>query len=250
MKKIKSLPFAFLFICTFANLHTFAQQSLNAGGNNATSTSGSVSYSIGQISYQEHSGVNGSRLEGVQLPHEVTGVISVTSVTLNKTRDTLSPDQSLQLYASILPENATNQNVTWASSNVSVATVNSSGNVTALSEGSTTITVTTQDGNHSAICEIVVVQTSGIKDYDGIALDCQLYPNPTTDVVHLRITNYETGSTTMQYVLTDLTGKQIRQQRIVSEHTEISMSNLQQGIYLLNIIVNNQLAKAFKIVKN
>ena len=53
---------------------------------------------------------------------------------------------TLQFYAQVLPANATSKNVTWDTSNVSVATINANGLVTAQSQGEAIITVTTDDG--------------------------------------------------------------------------------------------------------
>ena len=53
-------------------------------------------------------------------------------------------------------DNATNKDVTWTSSNSTVATV-SEGTVSAISLGTTTITVTTKDGNKTASCTVNVI---------------------------------------------------------------------------------------------
>ena len=63
---------------------------------------------------------------------------------------------SAQLKAIISPANATNKTVTWKSSNSSVATVDKNGKVTAVSNGTANITVTTQDGNKTATCKLTV----------------------------------------------------------------------------------------------
>ena len=85
----------------------------------------------------------------------VKAIVNVTSVSLNKTTASLTEGESLTLTASINPSNATNKNVTWKSSNTSVATV-SNGKVTAVKAGSATITVTTKDGNKTATCSVTV----------------------------------------------------------------------------------------------
>ena len=83
--------------------------------------------------------------------------IPVTSVTLNQTEAELGLGETLQLTATVLPENALNKTLTWTSSNISVATVND-GLITAVGKGTATITATTQDGTSlSATCEISVV---------------------------------------------------------------------------------------------
>jgi uncharacterized protein YjdB len=59
------------------------------------------------------------------------------------------------LSCAILPENATNQNISWASSNSAVVTA-AGGQLTALKKGSATITVTSEDGKRKAICKVTV----------------------------------------------------------------------------------------------
>ena len=82
---------------------------------------------------------------------------AVAKITLNKTSATLSPVDTLTLKATVTPSNATNKAVTWKSSNTKVATVSSSGKVTAKAAGTTTITCTAKDGSgKSAACKITV----------------------------------------------------------------------------------------------
>jgi len=84
-----------------------------------------------------------------------TPTISVTGVSFNKSRDTLAIGQTLLLEPIFQPEDATNQNVDWVSNADTIATV-VNGTVTGLSLGSARIIVTTQDGNHTGTCQIVV----------------------------------------------------------------------------------------------
>lgn len=92
--------------------------------------------------------------------------VAVESVTLNPTTLTLEKGSTGTLTATVAPQNATNNTVTWSSSNPEVATV-ANGTVTAVSAGTATITVTTADGNHKATCTVTVtpktVPVSGIQ---------------------------------------------------------------------------------------
>ena len=78
-------------------------------------------------------------------------------VKLNKTSQTIEKGSTVSLTATVNPSNATNKGVTWTSSNTKVATVNSTGKVTAIDSGSATITVKTKDGNKTASCKITVI---------------------------------------------------------------------------------------------
>ena len=81
--------------------------------------------------------------------------VPASSVTLNKSTLELAIGGSEQLSATVLPENTTDKSVTWASSDNSIATVDTNGNVTAVSVGSGTITVSC--GEVTANCEVTVI---------------------------------------------------------------------------------------------
>ena len=87
--------------------------------------------------------------------------LSVKGITLNKTALTLKIDAEETLTYSIFPSNASNTNVTWASSDETVATVNN-GLVKALKPGTATITVTTLENNETATCELNVTASDPI----------------------------------------------------------------------------------------
>ena len=87
--------------------------------------------------------------------------IHPTGVTLNKTELSLTVGSSEQLTATVAPAEADNKSVTWTSSNPAVATVDASGNVTAVGTGTATITVTTADGGRTATCTVTVRSNSG-----------------------------------------------------------------------------------------
>ena len=97
---------------------------------------------------------------------EVTVIVPVTGISLNKTTTSINVNETETLVATITPENATNKNITWTSSDETVAKVDNTGLVTMLKDGTATITVKTEDGDFTASCEI-----TGIIPITNITLD-------------------------------------------------------------------------------
>ena len=85
-------------------------------------------------------------------------VVPVAEITLSSTSMDLLIGQTGQLTTTILPDNATYKGLIWTSSDESVATVDVTGKVTAVSIGTISITAHSSDGKKSASCEVIVLQ--------------------------------------------------------------------------------------------
>ncbi len=86
-----------------------------------------------------------------------TSVVSVEDVTLAPASTTLATGETVQLVATITPADATNTDVTWSTTDEEIASVSTTGLVTAgTKSGTATITVETVDGNKTATAEIIV----------------------------------------------------------------------------------------------
>ena len=103
--------------------------------------------------------VNGGELKG-NVPQ--SGVVyKVTEVKLDKDSLSLEVGDTATLTATITPSNATNKAVEWKSDDTSVATVDTSGKVTAIKAGTATITATAADGSgEKATCAVTVTAPS------------------------------------------------------------------------------------------
>ena len=82
---------------------------------------------------------------------------AVTGVTIEPSEAELTVGSSTKLTATVLPENATNKNVIYSVDDESILSVDQDGNVTGLSLGTATATVTTEDGGFTASAEINVI---------------------------------------------------------------------------------------------
>ena len=87
----------------------------------------------------------------------------ISKLILNKTSATMNPGDTLKLSATIVPEGL-NLNVNWSGNNNDVATIDSAGNITALSEGQTEITA--ECGGKTARVMITVIKTDAEKNND------------------------------------------------------------------------------------
>jgi hypothetical protein len=138
------------------------QEVIPATGGNATGAGGSVSYTVGQIASSAFSGSNGTIIQGVQQPYEISVVTAI------------------------------------------------------------------EDAGENIIESIV-------------------YPNPTRGRIRLIVESGDNDH--LRYRLYDINGVLLRDKKIESRETEITMENLSASVYLLKLIKNNKEAKVFKIVK-
>ena len=139
-----------------------AQKTIPASGGDATSTSGSVSYSVGQVFYTTNTGDNGSVAQGVQQPYEISII-------------------------------------------------------------------------------------DGIEEASNILLNCSAYPNPTTDILVLKVESYDLSN--LSYKLYNLGGQLLDGEIIISNETSLSLLNQAPGTYILKILDSEKEVKTFKIVK-
>lgn len=111
---------------------------------------GTTFYYVGRVEH-DFTLSNASGIVTIQ-----TRPVPVTGFSLDKTTaDVKTGDETLTLTPVFTPENATNKNVTWSSSDESVATVQN-GVVSLLKKGVVTITAATEDGNYKASCVITI----------------------------------------------------------------------------------------------
>ena len=89
---------------------------------------------------------------------DITVEKAVSGVRVDKSKVRLELDRAINLTATIYPSDANNKNVTWISSNNSVATVDPYGKVTAVGQGEATITARTEDGGYSESCYVTVIK--------------------------------------------------------------------------------------------
>ncbi|MFM7023985.1 MAG: T9SS type A sorting domain-containing protein [Flavobacteriales bacterium] len=108
-------------------------------------------------------------------------------------------------------------------------------------------------GTHYYVCtphasmgmkaQIIVQAPTGFNEKSSTALS--IYPNPVSDQVSIKSGKSNFGTS---FFLFDLTGRQVHAGKLVNEYTTIDMSQLQSGVYFLQ--VGTEAKQTFKVIKN
>lgn len=160
--------------------------------------------------------------------------IAVTGIKLDATSKTLAVGESFTLKATVEPANADNKKVRWSSSNSTIASVDKDGKVQALQAGTCKITVTTDDGDYTADCEITVSIATGI---DEILAANRIYSESGQIIIE--------PTASLEVWITDMTGKIVYRSRI-TDKTQVTVYG---GLYLVRLVENDKMATVKVIVK-
>lgn len=162
----------------------------------------------------------------------VEAPIEVTGVTLNKTTMTLAKKGDKEkLTATVVPEGALNKNVTWLSNDPSIAAVSDAGVVTAVGDGVATITVTTEENEHTATCTVTVGSISPNAVSKAELLPLTLYPNPVTNgQLVIDSEQWQDGESVEVY---NLSGALVA--KYTGKQTSINISQLPAGTYVVKV---------------
>ena len=154
--------------------------------------------------------------------------IPVTGVSLSHTALSHTKGDTKTLIATVVPDNATNKNVTWKSSNETIVTV-SDGTITAKAAGSASITATTEDGGFTASCTVTVTPVTNAETIDKPL--AKLYPNPTDGRFILHFETQGTHSIT----IATMSGAILLRQTVNDRMVQMDISSYPAGIYLVMI---------------
>ena len=95
----------------------------------------------------------------------VDGYIPATAIAISPATLSVTPGWQQKLVAQFTPENATNQEIVWTSSDNTVVNVDKNGNIVALKSGTANITATS--GSLSATCAVTVAEDSSYQNQTG-----------------------------------------------------------------------------------
>lgn len=116
-----------------------------------SSSSSSSKSSTSSSSSSSKSSTSKSQSSSTQTTTTVPSTVAVTGIQINENIESLEVGKSKIITATITPSNATDKSITWKSSDESIATVNTSGEITAKKSGTVNITASSSNGKTSTI---------------------------------------------------------------------------------------------------
>jgi hypothetical protein len=160
---------------------------------------------------------------------QVYEYVAVTGVSVVPVSDTLEIGDTLELITTISPTYASIQEVSYSCSDTLVATVSSSGILTAVGEGTATVTITTSEGDFTEMCSIIVMSES-LSTISIPLKDVALFPNPAHE--YFTLSNLPSGAT---ITLINSIGSVVASYVSYGDQLIISTSGIGSGSYLIRI---------------
>ncbi|WP_185965501.1 beta strand repeat-containing protein [Flavobacterium zepuense] len=169
--------------------------------------------------------------------------VEVTAITISTEDDVpatiTTAAGTLQLIATITPSNATDTTVTWSITEGSeFATIDADGLVTAVANGTITVTATSANGVTDTFEVVINIPTTGLGDVSITMFS--VYPNPTNGVLNISASQEITGYTVYC---------NLGQQVTAGKGSQINLQGVQNGMYLVQVTFNGGANKTVKVIK-
>lgn len=158
--------------------------------------------------------------------------VLITGISLDGNTEMLTGD-SQTLIATINPDTATAQNLTWVSSNTELATVDANGVVNALAAGSVTITATSPDGTD--ISDSIDIDITTVLSTSEALSDLLIYPNPTQQYLSISLPEQVKKAS---FSITSLLGNTVLNGEL-DVNNSLDVSTFQRGVYFITIKVGD-----------
>ncbi len=174
-----------------------------------------------------------------------TDDVPVESISVFPAVVNLTVEGTQRLLVSVKPRTATNKTATWAvTSGADIVSVDGTGLVRALKEGTATVTATV--GGKTATCTVTVTKPIVPQAVeDAVLASVVVAPNPFA--AQLRIVNPE--GITLRYELVTLTGNVVRAGAVDSTETVVDTEALPAGLYFVRLTGQNGAKRGERVVK-
>jgi acid phosphatase type 7 len=165
---------------------------------------------------------------------KVISPVAVTGVVVSEKAKTMVTGTTSTITATVSPSDAANQNVTWSSTDATIADV-ADGTITAKEAGEVSIIVTTADGAMKDTCKLTVTPaTTSIQDNE--LQEVTVSPNPTTGTIHIAVSD---GSIIKYIEIVRAIGQSVTTQKVNNNAVDMDLSEYSKGSYFVIIHTND-----------
>ncbi len=238
----------------FFSLFSLAQEGFVPVGEDASSGSGSVSYSIGQLAYQAYNPTGHIIIEGLQQPYTISGPLPVSILYFNATK---CLNKTVNLNWSTT--NEVNNDYFIIERSKDGLNFDSLKMVSAIGNSTTRMDYSSFDDNpFDGYSYYRLKQVDRDKQitytrieriyFEDTDLLTTIWPNPARDFVQVKISGEI--NKIWAYKLFDINGKSLEERVILSNITLINLINKSQGTYILQIVKAGKIIQSFKIIKS
>lgn len=162
--------------------------------------------------------------------------VAVSGLIISPSKANMAVGENLKITATIIPVDAGNQQIIWSSIPDSVASVDSSGKVSALRAGRASIVATSADGNFTDSCSVSVEDSFTSMQGRFNEGSLVVYPNPSNGELHISFSNALSEASVLELI--DLSG-QVVQSSVLEiggqNHKLILENQISPGVYILKI---------------
>lgn len=197
----------------------------------------------GDITYMDYA-YNSTAHAAINTGDQGSPVVLVNSISIMGGNEITTANGTLQLSASILPVNASDDTYTWSVTNgTGTATISPTGLLTATTDGTVTVTATANDasGITGTLDVTISNQTIGLEENNNKEL-ISFYPNPVKDFIR-----FESKSISKAQIYS-MNGNLVLESENITNNT-LSLQELKQGVYLLVLSDSKGIQNQSKLIK-
>ena len=203
----------------------------------------------GNVTYKDYA-YNSTAGQPITAGDMGSPVVLVSSIMISSQGGVSSIDTkggTLQMYAAVLPTNATDQTYTWSVVNGSgSATISNTGLLTAVSDGNVTVKATANDASATEGTMVISIsnQTVGFENNENLNISC--YPNPAHDMLFIENTS---DLNINKLEIYSPSGKLIKEASLINNsNNRINVTDLNTGIYILKLYDNKKVIISNRII--
>jgi hypothetical protein len=175
--------------------------------------------------------------------HDASGIVGIDTITISNqilvtgiavagkaNATTISTKGgTLQMFANVSPDNASDTTITWSVDKTTVATIGTTtGLLTAVANGTVVVTATAHDGSGITGTATVTVSGQNVGVQNVNAEPLTLSPNPASDVL-----NISNAASIKEIKIISLQGQVLKTIIVTSDKLEVNISDLQPGLYIV-----------------